>query len=179
MFSSLTTISYLCQHFHNAVILFSLQLHKLIVGASGRWCSVQLQNALIQRTRHSLIYLLTLFPVPCQNNVTTASSDGVPAAKTSLSSSDHNDIDINHLLSPPPPSTPPPLQRFLSPVKRLQWSSSAVSWCLLSSRQSPWNFGVKILLAGAGWCRCPCPSSQQTITAKNVAGAGRGRGSTR
>ena len=111
---------------------------------------MQLQNAQIQRTRHSLIYLLTLFPVPCQNNVTTASSDGVPAAKTSLSSSDHNDIDINHLLSPPPPSTPPPLQRFLSPVKRLQWSSSAVSWCLLSSRQSPWNFGVKILLAGAG-----------------------------
>ena len=137
---------------------------------------MQLQNAQIQRTRHSLIYLLTLFPVPCQNNVTTASSDGVPAAKTSLSSSDHNDIDINHLLSPPPPSTPPPLQRFLSPVKRLQWSSSAVSWCLLSSRQSPWNFGVKILLAGAGWCRCPCPRSQHTITAKNVAGAGRGGG---
>ena len=111
---------------------------------------MQLLNAQIQRTRHSLIYLLTLFPVPCQNNVTTASSDGVPAAKTSLSSSDHNDIDINHLLSPPPPSTPPPLQRFLSPVKRLQGRSSAVSWCLLSSRQSPWNFGVKILLAGAG-----------------------------
>ena len=100
----------------------------------------------------------------------------VAAAKTSLSSSDHNDIDINHLLSPPPSTPSPPLPRFLSPVKRLQGRSSAVSRCLLSSRQSPWNFGVKILLAGAGWCRCPCPSSQHTITAKNVAGAGRGRG---